>query len=205
MSVFTLVAFLNLTAGCSANKNFSFGEVRKKAGRKIKTVVLPKIINGVQLPDGEEIIFAGNGAIFDRDNILISGLSSNGDSLHYDLHDVTNILVKKIGLEKSQTYLLSVDVFMFKAGKNPWKTINGRSTSSGEVIVFDKSGGKVEIERNLISGTLRNGNYVEFNLDEIYSASTKEFNTGGTLVALGLTLVILSLIAAHTDVNWDQK
>lgn len=72
MSMFTLVAFLNLTVGCTVNKSFTLEEIEKKTGRKIMTVVLPTVIEGVQLPNGEEIIFEGNGSIFDRDKILIS-------------------------------------------------------------------------------------------------------------------------------------
>lgn len=71
MSMFTLVAFLNLTVGCTVNKSFTLEEIEKKTGRKIMTVVLPTVIEGVQLPNGEEIIFEITFMLFNIGGILL--------------------------------------------------------------------------------------------------------------------------------------
>ena len=69
--MFTLVAFLNLTVGCTVNKSFTLEEIEKKTGRKIMTVVLPTVIEGVQLPNGEEIIFEITFMLFNIGGILL--------------------------------------------------------------------------------------------------------------------------------------
>ena len=71
MSMFTLVAFLNLTVGCTVNKSFTLEEIEKKTGRKIMTVVLPTVIEGVQLANGEEIIFEITFMLFNIGGILL--------------------------------------------------------------------------------------------------------------------------------------
>ena len=71
MSMFTLVAFLNLTVGCTVNKSFTLEEIEKKTGRKIMTVVLPTVIEGVQLAYGEEIFFEITFMLFNIVGILL--------------------------------------------------------------------------------------------------------------------------------------
>ncbi|HEU4930172.1 MAG TPA: hypothetical protein VFU38_10125, partial [Candidatus Krumholzibacteria bacterium] len=68
-------------------------------------------------------------------------------------------------------------------------------TTSGKVVTFDKHGGELDAERQIIRGDLKDGGYVEIPVAEVVSARVKRGDAGETVMAIfGIAFLVVGVL-----------
>ena len=181
MSVFTLFAFLNFMIGCTTNTIIFFDDVEKKPNMSIPEVVLVTEIVGVTLRAGGEVKFNEQRGIYDRKADWIRGTILVGDSVEILLSDIEYVILRRAGIERSQTIRVEAQVFKKTQQTQSWKVVDGRSVRPGNVVQFGGAGGRYDVEKQLITGITENGKYVEIAVDEILFFPFRKFSIWKTV------------------------
>ncbi|MCH8027251.1 MAG: hypothetical protein IID63_03925 [candidate division Zixibacteria bacterium] len=205
MSVFTLFAFVNFMIGCTANANISFEDVEKKPNMSIPRVVLVTEIVGVTLRAGGEVKFNEQRGIYDRKADWIRGTILVGDSVEILLSDIEYVILRRAGIERSQTIKVEAQGFKKTQQTQSWKVVDGRSVRPGNVVRFDGAGGRYDVEKQLITGITENGKYVEIAVDEILFFQHRKFSAGNAFRIVGLFFLVAIIICAADPAGCAQR
>jgi len=208
-SVITLLAFLNLIVGCTANADISFDEAEKSLGRSIPGVVLVTEIEGVTLRAGGDVEFNERRGIYDRKAGWIRGVTQVGDSVEIRLSDIDLVLLRQASIDGPQTITVKAQKLRKSRKWRNWGTLNGRSVKRGEVVRFDYGGARYDAQRRLIVGRTNKGGLVEIAIDDVLLIQERKFSTSKTI---GLTAIAATAIAAMILIpqlielhNWSNK
>ena len=187
MRWFSVVVVLFAVVGCSKIANVTVDELPRMHDDQIVSVILL---------DGRMIIFDSNSGRFNNREKTIVGNDAEGKSVSPSLDEIQYIQVRRSIGKQSTIEAMEPGIFVYEFRKiAPRSKIVGMTTRSGEVVVFDEHGGKVNTLEHIIGGNLRDGRDVGIPLSNVLYVQLKVRDSGKTAL-LTTAIVLGSLFSA---------
>jgi len=175
VSFVTLAAYLGCIFGCSSSMYITIDKAKKKYGlRKPRS---GEIITAVMPSSGEEITFDSAGGIYNETTKTIDGFTPDNMAVTVALNDTRFIKVINSLEGESVTYTLQPWAFEGDWKRQYHEGITYVVLYSGEIVGFDKHGGRLCMREEVVTGKTKDDTPIEVRFEDVESIRISEINT----------------------------
>jgi hypothetical protein len=157
---------------------------------QIDRFVFAKVIEGVILKSGDEILFDGQCGLYDDEKHFIAGVTEAGEDTSFSLNRIESVPLGKNNIDSSQREKVNLRKFVSEASKQPWRVHHGRSVRPGKSIDLRRSNGSFDPGMKSFTGVTRQGKPIAVSSDEVQLQTRKFSASNTTLLSIGISTAI---------------
>ncbi len=199
-TVFILLAFLNLTfAGCTKTVKLQLHEVGSMTHEEITAVVLQS---------DQAIVFNELGGRYHPSTKLVTGITEAGERFQSNLGDLKYVRVVDLAAADPLAIAIEARGFRKTYQNHRSRDIIEVITRQGDVLKFDKQGGRLNQASKTVVGIAKDGSAVEVAFADVDYVRVKKPDVLKNVLLLVVTVFLVYSIATFDpldDWNWSDS
>ncbi len=195
---------ISILCSCTSRVRVFPEEFSKVSNKKIVRAVHPAKIPGLMLKENKFIRFQGDGGTFDFEKKIASGLGPENESIELKFENIQ--YVEFVNTDVAPQFLTIERLSEIRKHSILEPRINIRKQLSPyfNLIHFDKSGGKLSLEENQLTGNSQKGAQVNVKVNDISFVEIikrNPYKTIRSLLAVTFSALVLNAIFDVVDLT----